>query len=111
MTRSGTARLRILVDTKRGQSIQLSVSDADVQELLAARRSQEAAAVPLDAAHLTALLAGGVGWVASSLLAAKPQILPPPPGVEAAAPRRCAASHRQDSAAESLPLPRRRSPW
>src|SRR5262245_6231475 len=34
MTRSGTARLRILVNTASGKSIQLSVSDADVQELL-----------------------------------------------------------------------------
>jgi len=81
MTRSGTARLRILVNTAQGHSIQLSVSDADVQELM------PAAPVPGEARlgakrfrwmlpMVTAILAGSLGWLASNLSAPpKPKLL------------------------------------
>jgi hypothetical protein len=72
MTRSGTARLRILVNTQ-GKSIMLSVHDADVEELQpkrAARRLRRAA-LPL----LTTVLAATAGWLASRVLEVKPQLL------------------------------------
>jgi hypothetical protein len=76
MTRDGTARLRILVDTNGQKSIQLSVSDADVEELLpfARPKRQFRWMLPI----LIAGLAGAVGWFASHALEAKPQLLAAP---------------------------------
>ncbi len=75
MTRSGTARLRILVDTqKAAKSIQLSVHDADVQELLPPPRTKRARwLLPLVSTVLAAL----AGGLASHVLAPpQPQLLP-----------------------------------
>jgi hypothetical protein len=80
MTRDGTARLRILVDThppaESKSSIQLSVSDADVEEMLpvAPPKKRFRWLLPL----LTAGLAGVVGWFASHAIEPKPQMLAPP---------------------------------
>jgi hypothetical protein len=70
VTRTGTARLRILVN--EGRSIQLSVSDADVQELLPKKRRLRWL-LPV----VTALVAAGIGFTAANLLTPRPQLLAP----------------------------------
>jgi hypothetical protein len=101
MTRSGTARLRILVNTGQGQSIQLSVSDADVQELMDAPRPKKRFRWMLP--MLTAVLAGSLGWLASNLSA------PPRPKLLAAAEvtqqRVIAPPPIVKIPAESVPMP------
>jgi hypothetical protein len=75
VTRSGTARLRILVNACEGPSIQLSVSDADVQELLPAQPNKRRFRWLLPI--VTALVAAGGGFTAANLLAPRPQLLTP----------------------------------
>jgi len=88
MTRSGTARLRILVNTDGGQSIQLSVSDAHVQELLPAPAPKRRRSFRWMLPIMTALLAGGLGWAAANLLTPQPKLLVAAPAAAEAAPAR-----------------------
>jgi hypothetical protein len=71
MTRSGTARLRILVDTHRAKSIQLSVHDADVEELKPAPARRPRWLWPA----VTVLLAATAGWLASRAMTPKRELL------------------------------------
>ncbi len=104
MTRSGTARLRILVNTSSGQSIQLSVSDADVQELHAEPAPKRRRAFGWLMPIATAMLAGALGWVASNLLAPKPKLLATPTEI-AEAPRVMTPPPIMKIPAESVPAP------
>jgi hypothetical protein len=86
MTRSGTARLRILVNTESaGKSIQLSVSDADVEELLPLAKKPARRRFRWMIPVLTATLAAAAGWMASYLLTPRPQLLAAPEAAPAIA--------------------------
>src|SRR5207245_1496028 len=106
MTRSGTARLRILVNTDAGQSIQLSVSDADVQELLPRASSKKRRSFGWLLPITTAVLAAAAGWAASNLSAPKPRLLAAPEAAPAAsAPRVITPPPVVKIPAESVPAP------
>jgi hypothetical protein len=71
MTRSGTARLRILVDTHQAKSIQLSVHDADVEELRPPPSHRPRWLWPV----VTVLLAATAGWLASRAMTPKQEMM------------------------------------
>jgi hypothetical protein len=106
MTRSGTARLRILVNTDaRGKSIQLSVSDADVQELMPLANKPARRRFRWMIPILTAGLAAAAGWMASHLLTPRPQLLAAPEAAPPAVERVVAAPQVVKIPAESIQLP------
>jgi hypothetical protein len=99
MTRTGTARLRILVNTQSNQSIQLSLSDADVQELLPAPRKRRRFRWMLPIV-LTMLTGGGV-WAATHT--PRPQLLPA--AVIETSARRMAIAPTREIPFEEAPAP------